>query len=153
MRREFPRNSLDLLPYFASFSGLARPKRSKFPVLSHLAGNLGNSETSSLVTLPSSGESCKLSVRLYYRYPILAVDKGSFKVSQARLAPVMISTSGHRVRRWRQRTTPPALLRRIPHYIFQFMFAQRRQLLTNTYDKVTKRAQYHSQLFVLSAQA
>ncbi len=42
MRREFPYNSLDLLPYLASLSGLARPKRSKFPVFSQLAGNLGN---------------------------------------------------------------------------------------------------------------
>ena len=42
MRREFPHKSLDLLPYLASFGCLARPKRSKFPVFSQLAGNLGN---------------------------------------------------------------------------------------------------------------
>lgn len=48
------------------------------------------------------GRSCKffaspIACRLYPRYPILTVDKGSFKVSQARLAPVMISKPGHGV--------------------------------------------------------
>jgi hypothetical protein len=35
-----------------------RPESMKFPVFSVLAGNLAFSETSSQLTLPSSGESC-----------------------------------------------------------------------------------------------
>ena len=60
MRREFPRNSLDLLPYLASLSGsqgLNGQNSLFFPRI------LGISETSSLVTLPSSDESSELRSR------------------------------------------------------------------------------------------
>jgi hypothetical protein len=54
--------------------------------------------------------------RLYLRYLILTIDKGTFILRQARLAPVMISTPGRRVSRRRQRGTPPAWLSRFGPY-------------------------------------
>ena len=41
-------------------------------------------------------------------HPVLTTDNGGFTVGQARLAPAMISTPGHRASRRRQREALPA---------------------------------------------
>jgi hypothetical protein len=57
MRRELARKHLTLLPYSAYPLVVLWPIRPKFPANSQLAGNFGLSETGSLMTVSSSGES------------------------------------------------------------------------------------------------
>src|ERR1700751_487097 len=59
MRRELARKHLTLLPYSACPLAALRPICPKFPANSQLAGNFGLSEPGSLMTVSSSGESCK----------------------------------------------------------------------------------------------
>jgi len=61
MRRELPRKELILLLFWRFPNARGAPNRHKFPVNSLLTGN-SERETSSLLTLSSSEESCKPSV-------------------------------------------------------------------------------------------